>query len=122
LTGRVRDQVISETFIVSQFNEDVILSMPILKQHRCHIDLNKSAVVMAERELACVDRFRRPLVGGVQVVQHCNVPGRSWATVCCRVNCTEISDLRVVEGALGGIQLTNSLNRQDERGISWSSA
>jgi len=55
LTGRVPDQVISETFIVSQLKEDVILGMPFLKRHRCHIDFNKSAVVMAERELVCVD-------------------------------------------------------------------
>jgi len=58
---------------------------------------------MAGRELACIDRFGRPLVGGVQVVQRCTVPERSRATVCCRVNCREISDLGVVEGALGGI-------------------
>jgi len=32
------------------------------------------------------------------------------------VNCREISDLGVVEGALGGVQLANSLNRLDERG------
>jgi len=31
LTGRVRDQTISETFIVSQLKEDAILGMPILK-------------------------------------------------------------------------------------------
>jgi len=31
LTGRVRDQVISETFIVSQLKEDAILGMPFLK-------------------------------------------------------------------------------------------
>jgi len=76
---------------------------------------------MAGRELASVDRFGRPLVGGVQVVQRCTVPGRSWATVRCRVNCREISDLGVVEGALGAAQLANSLNRLDERGSSWSS-
>jgi len=101
LTGRVRDQVINETFILSQFKEDAILGMPFLKRHRCHIDFTKSAVVMARRELACVDRFGRPLIGGVQVVQRCTVPGRSRATVRCRVNCREISDLGVVEGALG---------------------
>jgi len=57
LTGRVCDQVINETFIVSQLKKDAILGMPFLKQHRCHIDFNKLAVVMAGRELACVDRF-----------------------------------------------------------------
>jgi len=79
---------------------------------------------MAGRELACVDRFGRPLVGGVQVVQRCTAPGSSRTTVCCRVNCREISELGVVEGALGGgVQLANSLNRLDERGgSSWSSA
>jgi len=55
--------VINETFFVSQLKEDAILGMPFLKRHRCHIDFNKSAVVMAGRELACVDRFGRPLVG-----------------------------------------------------------
>jgi len=86
LTGRVRDRVISETFIVSQLKEDAILGMPFLKRHRCHIDFNKSSVAMAGRVLACVGRFGWPLVGGVQVVQHSTVPGRSRATVRCRVN------------------------------------
>jgi len=50
------------------------------------------------------------------VVQRCTVPGRSWATVRCRVNCNEISELGVVEDALEAVQLANSLNRLDERG------
>jgi len=75
LTGRVRDQVISKTFIVSQLKEDAILGMPFLKRHRCHIDFNKSAVVMAGRELACMDRFGRPLVGGLQVVLYLGALG-----------------------------------------------
>jgi len=49
-------------------------------------------------------------------VQRCTVPGQSRATVCCRVNCREISDLGVVEGALEGVQLANSPNRLDELG------
>jgi len=106
------------TFIVSQLKEDPISGMPFLQRHRCHIDYSKSAVVMAGRELVCVDRFGRPLVGGVQVVQCCTVPGRSRATVRCRVNCSEISKLGVVEGALGAVQLANSLIRLDERGSS----
>jgi len=69
--------VISETFIVSQLKEDTILGMSFLKQYKCHIDFSKLAVIMAERELACVDRFGRPLVGEVQVVRCCTVPGRS---------------------------------------------
>jgi len=52
----------------------------------------------------------------VQVVQRCTVPGPSRATVCYRVDCREISELGVVEGALGGVQLANSLNGLDERG------
>lgn len=31
LTGRVRDQVIQETFVISQLEEDAILGMPFLK-------------------------------------------------------------------------------------------
>jgi len=75
LTGRVRDQVISETFIDSQLKEDAILGMPFLERHKCHIDFNKWAVMMARHELACVDRFSGSLVGGVQVVRRCTVPG-----------------------------------------------
>jgi len=71
---------------------------------------------MAGRELACVNQFGWPLVEGVQVVQRCTVHGRSRAKVRCRVNCREISDLGVVEGALGVVQLSNSLNRLDQQG------
>jgi len=79
LTGCVRDQAIQEMFIASQLKEDAILGMPFLKQHGCHIDFSKSAMVMSGRELACVDKFGRPLVGGVQVVRNCTIPGRSRA-------------------------------------------
>jgi len=95
--------------------------MPFLKQQKCHIDFSELAVMLAGRELACVDRFGRPLVGEVQVVRRCTITGRSLATVHCRVNCKKISILEVVEGALGGIQLANGLNRLDERGSSWYS-
>jgi len=67
---------------------------------------------MAGREACLCGLAWQTLGKGVQVVQWCTVPGRSWATVCCR----EISDLGVVEDALGGVQLANSLNRLDERG------
>jgi len=62
LTGRVRDHVISETFIVSQLKKDAILGIPFLKRHHCPIDFSKSAVMLARQELACVDKFGRPLL------------------------------------------------------------
>jgi len=93
LPGCVHDQVIHETFIVSQLKEDTILGMPFLEKHQCCMDFQKLVVVMAGRELVCVDKFGRPLVGGVQVVRDCTVPGRSKATLRCRVNCREIASL-----------------------------
>jgi len=44
LTGRVRDQSIQETFLVSPLEEDAILDMPFLQRHGCHIDFSKSAM------------------------------------------------------------------------------
>ena len=85
--------------------------MPFSKRHGCHIDFSKSAMVMAGGELACVDKFGRPLVGGVQVVQNCTIPGPSCATIHCRVNSRRISGLGVVEGAHDRIQLASSLNQ-----------
>jgi len=67
-------------------------------------------MVMSGRELACADKFGRPLVEGVQVVRNCTVPGHSWATIHCRVNNSRISGLGVVEGAHEMIQLASSLN------------
>jgi len=57
LTGRVRDQTISEAFIVIELKEDAILAMSFLLQHKCHIDFGKSVVGMARRQLACDDKF-----------------------------------------------------------------
>jgi len=108
LPGRVRDLVIRETFIVSHLKEDAILGMPFLEKHRCHMYFNKSAVVVAGKEFSCVDKFGRPLVGGI--------PKRSQATLLCKVNCKEISELRVVEGMHGRVQLAKSLNRLDCHG------
>jgi len=68
-TGRVRDHVISETFMVSQLKEDAILGMSFLTRHKCHTDFNKSSVMSAGRELACVDKFEEPFGGNMQVVR-----------------------------------------------------
>jgi len=116
LPGRVRDQAVQETFVISQLEEDAILGMPFLKQHQCRIDFSKSAVLMGGRELACVDKFGRPLVGGVQVVRNCTVPRRSRATIHCRVNSNRIARLGVIEGVHERIQLASSLNQLTERG------
>jgi len=104
LPGRVRDQVIHETFIVSHLKEDAIAFWDChFWRNTSHTDFQKSAVVMAGKELACVDKLGGPLVGGVQVVQDCTISGRSQATLRCRVNCKEITDLGVVEGTHGAI-------------------
>jgi len=70
---------------------------------------------MASKELTCVDKSGHPLVGGVQVVRSCTIPGRSRATIHCRVNNSEISGLGMVEGAHERIRLASSLNRLTER-------
>jgi len=36
--------------------------MPFLKRKKCHINFSRSAVMLASREVACVDKFSRPLV------------------------------------------------------------
>jgi len=90
--------------------------MPFLETHQSHIDIQKSAVVMAGKELVCVEKFGRPLVSEVQVVQDCTVPGWSQATLCCKVNCRKIAELGAVEEMHGKIQLANSLNWLDCRG------
>lgn len=68
LLGRVHDYVINETFIIGYLRKVVILGMPFLERHQCHMDFQKSAVVMTEKELACGDTFCRPLVNQVQVL------------------------------------------------------
>jgi len=73
-------------------------------------------MLMAGMELTCVDRSDCPLVGGVQVVRDCTIPGRSQATTHCRVNNSQISGLGVVESAHDRIQLASSLNRLTTRG------
>jgi len=60
LTGRVCDQAIQEIFVISPLEEDTILGMPFLKRHGCRIDFSRSAVLMAGRELTCVDKSSRP--------------------------------------------------------------
>jgi len=87
-----------------------------LKRHGCRIDFNKSAVLMAGRELTCVDKSGRPLVGSVQAVRKCTIPDRSRATIHCRVNDSQLSGLGVVESTHTRIQLASSLNRLTDRG------
>jgi len=71
---------------------------------------------VAGRELTCVDKSGRPLAGSVQAVHKCTIPGRSRATVHCRVNDSRISGIGVVEGAHTSVQLASSVNRVTDRG------
>jgi len=119
LTGHIRDQTIQETFIVGQLNEDAILGMPFLQRHGCHIDFSKSVLLMGDRELACVDKFGRPLAGEIQVVRSCTIPGHSRAIVYCKVDSGYLSGLGVVESTHARIQPARSLNRLAERGEIW---
>jgi len=84
---QVRDEVIHETFIVSQLKDNTILGMLFLVWHRCHINFSKSSVVMARRQLACVNKFGKPLVGS------CMISRFSQATIHCRVSCRKIFEL-----------------------------
>jgi len=80
------------------------------------MDFHKSAVLMAGKELSCVDKFGCPLVRGVQVVRNCTVPGRSRVTIHCRVNNRQLSGIGFVEGTHTRIQLASSLNRLTDQG------
>jgi len=111
LAGRVRDRNIQETFIIGQLNEDAILGMPFLQRHGCHIDFSKSVMVMGNKELTCVDKLGRSLAGGIQVVRSCTMPGRSRATVHCKVDGGYSSGLGVVESMHSRIRPAHSLNR-----------
>jgi len=102
--------------VISPVEEDTILGMPFLKRHGCRIDFSRSALLMAGKELTSVNKLGRPLAGSVQAVHKCTIPGRSWATVHCRVNDSQIFGIGVVEGAHTSIQLASSLNRLTERG------
>jgi len=76
-------------------------------------------MLMGDRKLACVDKFGRPLAGGVQVVRSCTIPGHSRATIHCKVDGGYISRLGVVESTLTRIQPARSLNRLTGRGKIW---
>jgi len=93
--------------------------MPFLQRHGCRIDFNKSAMLMGDRELACVDKLGRPLAGGVQVVRSCTIPGHSRGTVHCKVEGGHSSRLGVVESTHARIQPAHSLHRLTGRGKIW---
>jgi len=114
LPGRVCDQAIYQTLIISHLKEDAIRRMLFLEKHQHHMNFRKSAVVV-EKELACVEKFSRPLVGGVQVVRDYTVPRRPQATLRCKINCKEIIGLGVGERMHRAIRLANSLNWLDCR-------
>jgi len=119
LAERVRNQNIQETFIVRQLNEDAILGMPFSQRYGCHMDFGKSVMVMGNKELTCVEKLGCSLAGGIQVVQNCTIPGRSRATVHCKVDGGYFSGLGVVESTHGRIWAAHSLNRLTERREIW---
>jgi len=71
---------------------------------------------MAGKEYFCVDKFGRSLVGGVQVVRNCTIPGHSLAIIYCRVSDCQFSRRGFIEGRHTRVQLARSLNRLIDRG------
>jgi len=77
-------------------------------------------MAMGHKELTCVDKLGRPLAGGIQVVQSCTIPGRSRATVHCKVDGGYSSGLGVVESTHDRIRPAHSLNRLIRQGEIWA--
>jgi len=77
LPGHACDQVIHETFIASHLKKDAILGMPFLENRQCHMDYQKSAVVMARKEVAYVDKCGRRSPGSAGLHNSRKIPGYS---------------------------------------------
>jgi len=116
LPGSVRDRTIQETFIIGQLQEDAILGMPFLQRHGCRIDFGKSAILMGDKELSCVDKFGRPLVGEEPIVRSCTMPGHSRGAVHRKVDSGHTSRMGVVESTHPSVPPARSFNQLTRRG------
>jgi len=114
-TGRVRDQTIQETFFVGQLQEDAIFGMPFLQRHSYRIDFGKSAILMGDQMLTCVDKFGRPLTGEEPLVRTCTTTGHSRGTVRRKVDGGHTSRTGVVESAHTSVPPARSFNQLTQR-------
>jgi hypothetical protein len=116
VTGKLRDVVFEETFVVSQISEDAILGMPFLTTQQCRMDFSKPVLTMNGRELMCTDRLGRMMTSRVQSVKKITVLPGTESAIPCRVTSHNFPPLGMVEGLAEALPLANSVNRPDQQG------
>ena len=66
---RLRQVKTEEVFIISQINEDAILGMPFLVEHRCAMDFHRPILKLDGQEVKCTDRQGRLLANHIQAIR-----------------------------------------------------
>jgi len=89
---------------------------PFLQRHDRRIDFGKSAILMGDKELACVDKFGRPLMGEEPIVRTCTMPGHSKGTVRHQVDGGHTSRTGVVESTHLSVPAARSSNQLTRKG------
>jgi hypothetical protein len=114
--GRLSDQKMEETFVISKIKEDAILGMPFLVAHHCAIEFRKPALVIDGQSLLCTDRHGRQFTCSVQVVRDTSIPPGAEMMVTCRVTSRDYTPRGVVEGTDSRLLVAASLNKPRQKG------
>jgi hypothetical protein len=116
VTGRLRDQRMEESFVISKIKEDAILGMPFLVAHRCAIEFQKPALVVDGISILCTDRHGRQLASSIQVVRDTSIPPGTEILITCRVTSKSYSPQGVVEGTDSRLLVAASISRPGKKG------
>ena len=113
---RLRQVKTEEVFIISQINEDAILGMPFLVEHRCAMDFHRPILKLDGQEVKCTDRQGRLLANHIQAIRGEVLPPESEKTIMCRVTSRNYCPIGLVEALPEGVPLAASLNQPNEKG------
>ena len=116
LPCRIRDVMVTETFIVSKLGDDAILGMPFLVTNECSMEFGRPILKLKDRSLACIDRQGNALVSSVQVVRPVTIPAATEMMVMCRITQQQAAKTGMIEGTQDDLPVAASLNRPDDQG------
>ena len=74
LPCRLKDQSLTETFVVSKLGEDAILGMPFLVENNCKMEFGRPVLKMQGTALKCTVKRGTNLISNVQVIKSSQIP------------------------------------------------
>ena len=122
LTGRLRSEFVTLSFVVADVEPDAILGMPFLRDNYCQVDCAESVLKLHDKMLKCTNRQGVNFNSKVQVVNRVTIPPSSEQLIACRLSSPICKPFFMVENhdidKLNGLIIASSVYSCEQNSLS----